>query len=183
MLEFSSSDSDQLSHTESENDDEGAEFALDSGIVSGKVKASTKEAVTVVRIAFQHRKLIKFFCSPIGGSMAKADSKVARNRFLNYLESVHGFTASATSTVPAIAAEKGTDWQIYMVWLLEHGVYRTHVYTEEVLVKRKGLKPSTVLNYLNDINRVYIWYQLWNTGMCVSYQYPNIHFTIVVTSK
>ena len=157
-----------LAHEESDSDDKEEAFA-DKSVCA--VSTATKEAVCVLRHALMERRLIAHLRGPLGGFLSKADAKVTRMRFLHFLECVHHEVVSnslTTCDIPALVAMKGTNWQIYMAWLLEHGVSRTHLYTDKVLSKQKGYKPSTIINYINDINRVLVWYQLWNADTVVS---------------
>ena len=157
-----------LAHEESDSDDKEEAFA-DKSVCA--VSTATKEAVCVLRHALMERRLIAHLRGPLGGFLSKADAKVTRMRFLHFFECVHHEVVAnspKTCDVPALVATKGTNWQIYMAWLLEHGVSRTHLYTDKVLSKSKGYTPSTIINYINDINRVLVWYQLWNADTVVS---------------
>ena len=158
-----------VAHEESESDDK-EEAIPDKSVCA--VSTATKEAVCALRHALVERRLIAHLRGPLGGFLSKADAKVTRMRFLHFFECVHHEVVSnsliKTCDVPALVATKGTNWQIYMAWLLEHGVSRTHLYTDKVLSKSKGYTPSTIINYINDINRVLVWYQLWNADTVVS---------------
>jgi hypothetical protein len=100
--------------------------------------------------------------SDLGGNLTDSDSKVVITRFLDYFKSV--FTDLCDDKT---IHGDSSDWQALFQWLLTTGVYYTAEYTAGVLTRERRLKPSTVLNYITDINRVIVWYQLWNTGTYV----------------
>lgn len=120
--------------------------------------AATIKASVTVKSAMISRDIVPYFMSDIGGTMTKNDSNVAVTRFICFLDFCLTACGNMFQDMSVVH-----HWQAVLKWLLRDGVVYTGQFTT-FLANQRELKPSTILNYLGDINRVLIWYQLFNHG-------------------